>query len=239
MHCTCGKDGKMGYTRLADDLWVCANCKRPTRMVFTKLTLNHAPRQATGISSVIGDDAGRNILTWTTTVSGEKIKTMMFHAYPRKVDMDQGRNICLELWKSLDASITGIREATIHSDQEWHKFRARAQCEVIALIMAPFYENADAVGHEALKRYDARKEGRDHESPGLAEAIWNPNTRFDGTPYSEESESKARRSPAKPKVALDDQKVNFIKHCLSTGSQTPEVLAGMFSVSVDDIKALA
>lgn len=226
-------DGTRNY-----DFWVCAECHLPTRMVFEKLTNRYAPARATHISSVVGDSAGRNILTWGTPVSGEKIKTMMFHPYPRKADMDQGRNICLELWQKLDYEIDTIRSQNAQLT-EYNKTRATALSEVIALIMSPFYADSTAVLQESMNRWTARQEGRDHESPGLAEAIWDPITRFDGTPYSREAEAKARSGGAKtaPKAKLDEQKVTFIKHSLANGSMTPEVLAGMFACTVEDIKA--
>lgn len=224
------------------DFWVCANCLRPARMVFEKLTHKTAPARATCIKSVVGDSAGRNIITWGTEVSGEKIKTMMFHAYPRKMDMDQGRNICLELWHKLDESIDTIRANPGH-DMEHDKTRANTLAETIQLIMSPFYADTQAVLAESMTRWKARQDGTEHESPGLAESIWDPSTRFDGTPYSKEAESRARSRSggaraAKPPVQFDEQKRTFIKHTLENGQMTPEVLAGMFNCSVEDIKGV-
>lgn len=242
MFCDCGKSGKAGFTRQQDsDLWLCGNCRRPSRMVVQKLTLGHAPQRATGITSVVGTGDGRHILTWSTNVSGERIKTVMFHPYPRKVDMqDQGRNICLELWTGLDSMIDEIRNVQIpeHTRAE-RQIEARLLAKVIALVMAPFYEDDTAVLRESMTRWKARQDGQEHESPGLAEAIWNPNTRFDGTPYSEDSERRTRAGSApKAKVVFDEQKITFIKHCLENGLQTPEALAGMFNCSIEDIKAV-
>lgn len=249
MYCSIVQHKREGFTAMPDpeggpysffyDFWVCAACHLPTRMVFEKLTDKRAPRLATHIKSVVGDSAGRNILTWGTPTSGEKIKTMMFHPYPGKVDMDQGRNICLELWQKLDACIDQIRGTQVDNALiEAEKVRATALAEVIALVMQPFYADSTAVLQESMNRWTGRQEGRDHESPGLAEAIWNPSTRFDGTPFTEANEVKARSGNApKAKVVLDEQKITFIKHTLSTGAMSPEVLAGMFSCTVDDIKA--
>lgn len=245
MYCQCGKQASAGYTAMPEEgggfnyhFWVCANCHKPSFLVFEKVTYMHVPKRATAILSVVGTGDGRNMLTWATAVSGERIKTMTFNPYPRKVDMvDQGRDVCLELWRSLDAKIDTIRGPE-PTDTELHKEAALTYAKVIALVMSPFYADQQAVLAESMNRWKARQEGRDHESPGLAESIWDPATRFDGTPYSKEAEAKARTRGAKPKVKLDDQKINFIKHCLENGTMTPEVLAGMFDVSVDDIKAV-
>ena len=111
MICTCGKSGKAGYSRLNDsDLWVCGNCMLPSRMVFDKLTLRYSPARATMIRSVVDDSDGRSIITWGTTTSGEKIRTMVFRPYPRKIDMTPGRNVCVALWEKLDNAIDIIRE---------------------------------------------------------------------------------------------------------------------------------
>jgi hypothetical protein len=238
MFCICGKQHKAGYTALTPDLWVCANCKRPSQMVFEKLTRRYAPRNATGIRSVVGTGDGRSVIRWSTDKSGETVTTMVFQAYPRKVDMDQGREVLVTFWQELDNDIDVIREPSNPPELVAEKkVRATTLAEMLAVLMSPFYADHKAVLAESMTRWNARREGRDHESPGLAEAIWNPSTRFDGTPYSEEAEAKARGPKAGPKVQLDDQKIAFIKHCLENGSQTPEVLAGMFSCSVDDIKA--
>jgi len=170
---------------------------------------------------------------------GTKVQTMVFKAYPRKVDMDQGRNVCVELWHKLDGLIDEIRAPQTSVHDEYNKAQANMLAEVIALVMSPFYEDSTAVLRESMVRWEARQEGREHESPGLAEAIWNPNTRFDGTPYSEESERRVRTGAApKPQVVFDAQKIAFIKHCLENGTQSPEVLAGMFECTVVDIKGV-
>lgn len=229
--------GKFNY-----DFWVCSNCLKPSFLVFKGITHMHYPQRATGLSSIVGHSDGRTILTWHTEVSGEKVKTMAFHAYPRKVDMDQGRDVLVKFWQDLDVVIDGIRDTTHPMGLqalEIEKTRAYTLAEVLAHLMSPFYENREAVLAESMNRWKARQEGKtDHESPGLAERIWDPATRFDGTPYSVEAEKKARTRTAKPKVVLDDQKVTFIKHCLENGSMTAEVLAGMFNCTVDDIKAV-
>lgn len=251
VYCTVVQHRKAGYTAMPDadsnsgfsyDFWVCAECHLPSRMVFDKLTDSHAPQRATYIKSVVGDAHGRNFLTWGTAISGEKIVTMMFHAYPRKVDMDQGRNICLELWTGLDSFIDEIRDVRTHEyTRADRQIEARILAKVIALIMSPFYEDQTAVLRESMTRWTARQNGTEHESPGLAEAVWDPNLRFDGTPFSNENLHRVPSGGATvvKTVELDETKIRFIKHSLETGVMSAEVLAGMFACSIDDIKAAA
>lgn len=222
-----------------NDFWVCAGCMLPSRMVFDALTNRHMPARATHILSAHGDLNGRWRLRWATDQSGEVIETMTFSPYPRKPDMpkaDQGRDILVEMWKKLDYSIDIIRDVnTIPDIREIEKGKAGGIAECIAVVMAPFYPDQTAVLKESMARWKARQEGVEHESPGLAEKIWDPSTRFDGTVYEESAEPRRR---TKPPVKFDDQKITFIKHTLENGTMTPEVLAGMFDCTVDDIKAV-
>lgn len=257
MFCDCGKQSK-GYTAMHEkdekgrpdpltfnyDFWVCANCMRPSQMVFMKLTNRYTPKRATHMRSVHGHGDGRTTIRWATEKSGETLTTMVFHAYPRKVDMpgvhDQGRDVCVELWHKLDNTIDQIRGGQVDVQLlEFEKVRASTLADTIALIMSPFYADTNAVLAESMTRWKARQEGREHESPGLAESIWDPLSRFDGTPYSREAEQRARNggAAAKTRVQFDEQKITFIKHTLENGQMTPEVLAGMFNCTVDDIKA--
>lgn len=242
MYCICGKQNKAGYSAMHErdssgapirgtfnyDFWVCANCLRPSQRVFIELTNRYAPRAAVSIVSAVGHGDGRSTITWATSKPGERIQTMTFRAYPRRTDMtDQGRDVCIELWKRLDSAIDTIRSGTPTPEQD--KARASALAEVIALVMEPFYWDPQAVLKESMTRWTARQEGREHESPGLAETLWKPAS----------PDAPARNGGAKPKpvVKLDGQKITFIKHCLNNNIQTAETLAGMFDCTIDDIKA--
>lgn len=201
--------------------------------------------RATAVLSTHGKTDGTWITRWATEVSGERIETMNYSPYLRKVDMPQndGRGHLVKLWERLDEHIELIKfvmgGGKDPEDVNLTKARATELSVVIAQLMSPFYSDSIAVLQEAQARWSARVEGREHESPGLAESIWDPNTRFDGTPYSRDAVAKVRNGGAlsKKTVVFDDTKINFIRHCLETGSQTPEVLAGMFGCTVDDIKA--
>lgn len=251
MICRCG--GKDGYrAHLHDppahkydfnyDFWVCARCLAPARMVFEKLTDRLVPTRATGMLSVVGDGEGRNIIRWSTATSGERIVTMTFHPYPRREGMpghSQGRAVLAELWWRLDETIDLIRSGApdAHADIE-AKSRANTLADTLSLIMSPFYPDAQSVLAESMTRWKARQAGEQRESPGLAESIWDPLSRFDGTPYSRDNEARVRGgSPGKAEPAvLDTAKQGFIKLQLDTGAFKPEELAKMFGVSVEVIR---
>lgn len=254
MICNCTKLKGAGYIarRRPDQpydpdemLLVHSDCLKPTLQYFKSEFEMLAPIGATAILSTNGVEEGIHIHTWATETQGQRIQTMTFHPYPMKVDMPKphrdGRSILVELWSDLDDAIDQVKVAG-PEQIEACKASATAYALVIAKIMHPFYENGIAVLREAQVRWLKRQEGTaaDHQSPGLAESIWNPNTRFDGTPYSN-AEVKRRQAEAPPRqerkpaaakeaVKLDDTKIAFIKHSLQTSSLTVEQLAAMLGV---------
>lgn len=238
MFCRC-KKAPEGFTRIAGDLWGCTRCSLPTRQVFEGVTHGmYILAGATALLSYEGHGDGRATLTWGMA-DGSKVRTMVFKPYPRKVDMDQGRNILVELWRRLDSNIEQIR--SIQTDSallDYEKAQANCMAATIALIMPTYYEDSTAVLRESMNRWKAHQADEEHVTPGLAESIWDPSTRADGTPWSRENESKAR-SEAKPRILikLDDQKTAFVKHSLANGVLTAEKMAEMFGCTVDDIKA--
>jgi hypothetical protein len=252
MYCLCGKQSK-GYTAAPAldggpfdfnyEFWVCANCGKPSYLIFEGLTAMLTPHRATAILSANGRSDGTWILTWATSNSGERIQTITYHPYPRKFDMpefDQGFAHLAKFWKSLDDCIDQIRGIQANTELvEAEKVRARTYAEVLQQLMQPFYATPNDILAESMQRWQARQDGTVRETPGLAETIWDPATRFDGTVFSEQNERKVRTAVAtKPRVVLDEQKVLFIRHTLENGQMTPEVLAGMFSCTVEDIKAV-
>lgn len=161
---------------------------------------------------------------------------MTFNPYLKKVDMPEhthGRDVLIELWSRLDGRIDQIRDAGAMADAHW-KAEATCLAETLALLMSPFYSDKNAVLAESMERWKARQAGTVRESPGLAESIWNPSTRFDGTPYQEGRNGGAPGKPT-PSV-LDSAKQNFIKHQIDSGAFGPDELAKMFEVSVEVIR---
>jgi hypothetical protein len=200
--------------------------------------VRYGPLDARSPQNVYGHGNGIfSIFWWTKTQPGVKIETIEYQPYPfRRVNnMDQGREHLLTLWKKLDAEIDTIR-ASSPELTEYNKTRASTLAEVIAQLMSMFYADTNAVLVESMNRWTARQEGREHQTPGLAEHVWDPTTRYSGPAFNAATRNVG--APVKMKIQFDDAKTNFIKHCLQTGIQTPETLATMFSCSVDDIRAV-
>ena len=250
MYCRDGSKNGFTANRFPDgtfnyDLWVCSDCLQPTRTVFNKLTNSLTPYNAVAFLSVVGHSDGTQVFRWRLK-DKTIIETMNYHPYPRKIDMAPGRAHLVKFWQDLDTLIDSIRDdsGVANPHLEEYKVKATTYAEVLAELMHPFYDSHTAVLQESMARWEARRSGEQRQTPGLAEAIWDPNTRFDGTPYSRENEVKVRArsggAPGKPVPApLDDQKKTFVKTMLANGSMDATTLASMFEVSVEVIEAAA
>jgi hypothetical protein len=234
MWCTCRSKTSFTVAILDDesvhDLWVCSTCRKPTRMVFEKLTGLMCPFGATALLAVRSRPDGINELTWATP-DGRKT-TLHFAAYPRKLDMPEQATLLNTLWSMLDYEIDEVMSPGA-IDREYSKTRSRALCDGIAVLMAGFYADSDAVAREGLARHKARADGTEHETPGLAESIWDPHTRWDGTPLAPETPQKAR--PIAKKIEnntpLPPEAIPAVKKALETKMMTISQIAAMYKVS--------
>jgi len=101
------------------------------------------------------------------TGSGAHGVILSAHPYDRRPEA-MGINpndILLETWKKLDNEVTRIREQDPQLNED-AKHKGRALAEVLALMMPPFFSDADAIVREALRRYDHRGNA-EYETPGL------------------------------------------------------------------------
>jgi hypothetical protein len=228
--CRC-KKAPIGFTNKdTGDLWVCSRCGKPTRQVFEGLTAMLGPNDATCLLSVSGKSNGIFEIRWATK-SGVKI-TLEYHPYPRKVDMHNGRELLLHQWQMLDSAVNNIHTTKDPDDLMYQKARARTLCEVIHSFMPQFYESADHVAREALSRFSCRAEGVEHETPGLGEKYWDPNTRADGTPYSQPQKPKPRSTGnLVPATALVS-----VKKGIEGGMFTVDQIATMYSMTAPEVK---
>lgn len=248
MYCHCGKKftkgriapGPIGFTD--KQVQYCGTCNSMSHVVQGVQVVKYGPLNARSPQNAIGKADGTVFIDWWTTNPGEIIQTMEYSPYPtRSINgMDQGRNHLMKFWHDLDECINQIRDKQVGNELlEAEKVRATTYAEVLAHLMAPFYADKDAVLAESLSRYNARKIGQDHQSPGLAEHIWDPSSRFEGTAYSQAAEKQTRtRTATKAPVKLDDQRITFVNHCLQQGQMDVAQLAKMFDCSEDDIKAV-
>lgn len=97
-----------------------------------------------------------------------------------------GLSAIQKAWEQLDAQVDEIvalaplvdAERLLRGDQAtaavWAKRRqlaemkaaARGKAEILALIMEPIFTTADEISTEAGLRYDARRRGVEHHTPG-------------------------------------------------------------------------
>lgn len=259
MYCTCGKQGSAGYTvAMLDgepqwDFWVCSNCRLPASMVFRKLTNMYAPYGAKACLSACGRTDGITELRWAME-DGTRKTTIEFHPYPRKVDMNAGESLLRKTWELLDSKVHVIlREpngpgdnAIEAADRERARIEARGVAEVLAIHMKPFLTDTDDVVKEAVKRYKAKQAGERHETPGLSEHLWDPNTNWDGSPRVKVASPKSRpaaKPATRPKVdsastkTLSSEEAEGIKSAVESGMFTKEDVAGMFKVSLATVEA--
>lgn len=235
LYCTCRLGKTPGYTNQEEsDLWVHSVCMKPSRMVFEKVTDMRVPHGATAVLKSLGRSDG--IFETTFATQDGKVTTLNFHPYPRKVDMNQGRDLLLKTWQLLDEATVGAMDVEASTQvQDHHKAQARAYANVLALFMEPFFTTPDDIVREAVVRYKARQSGETHVTPGLAEEVWNPNKNWDGTDRVQFSSETPRKSNFKTKEShrtLTPDEVTAVKNALNSGAFTSAQLADMFKTSV-------
>lgn len=245
MYCTCKYSKMDGYTHIADDLWGHSICKQPTIQVFDRLTNMRVPYNAKALLSEHGHSDGIHILRFALE-DGSKVEMAYYHPYPFKDSLvTEQRDVLLKFWIDLDGCINRINQPYIDPlyDQAADKVRARTYCEMLAYLMHRFYEDGNAVGHEAMARYQARQDGiHNHQTPGLAEALWSADTRHDGTLYSAASEGAVRagKRPTATSVKtgnrIPDGAVGSWQKGISEGMFTTSQAAKTYNMSEAEVK---
>lgn len=250
--CTC-RTKREGFRHLAGDLWVCAECDKPTSMVFRKLTNMRVPYKTSAILSAEGKSDGRYILRFALE-DGSISERVEFNTYPRKVDMNAGESLLLRTWELLDSKVEVIMapqqgpgdNELEAAARERAKYEARGIAETLAILMQPFLTEADEVVRHAVKRHKAKQAGEVYDTPGLSEHLWDPNTNWDGSPRTPVATKKPgavttrKRLGSKPvPKQLSDAEKESIKGALAAGMFTPEQLAATFNVPVETVQSLS
>lgn len=232
LFCTCTRavDVREGYVArpVTNKLWVHSPCGKPARMVFEKVTFNRQPRNATEFLSYHARKDGMHELTFAT-VTGEKKVILVAVPYDRRPHT-MGINpndILLNTWTHLDGAIKSIKETNNAMDMSYQKARARALCDVLSLMMPPFFNTADEVGHEALRRYDNR-DNPEYETPGLgAQSL----AQFDPMLKNEKPLPSPRTGNSIPTEAM----IN-VRRGLDTKMFTLAHIAAMYEMSQQEVK---
>lgn len=246
MYCTCGKQGKAGYTASKEldsdefnyDLWVCANCLKPSRLIFENICAMLTPRNAISMLGAHGGADGIWTCVWSMP-DGTRKTTMHYSPYPRIAPdmMDQGRGYLLQLWKLLDEKCQVIMkydplDNMIKATAREHaQHEARGLSEAISILMYQFYPTANDVVKESVRRFKARESDTEYESPGLAESLWDPKSRFRGTTFE-----KVPSANLKAGKALTPEEIQGIKDAVKSEMFTEADMASMFKVSVTQIR---
>jgi hypothetical protein len=97
--------------------------------------------------------------------------------------MQEQKSVIRQAWEQLDEQVDEIMELTtqirahyqpvLSARLETAQARARGKAEILALIMAPYYESAEEISAEAGARWAARKNGTEHTTKGIS-ITWRP-----------------------------------------------------------------
>jgi hypothetical protein len=85
-----------------------------------------------------------------------------------KVSWSVTKTLVQQMWDLLDEEVNVLKGDPTVGQIEYHKFRARAIAECIAIFMKPFFETADEIVKESIKRWQARQDGdTEYETAGI------------------------------------------------------------------------
>lgn len=245
MYCRCTSGLSSGYAPPDEgDVWVHAKCNLIPHYVFDRITSMRVPYHAKSVCSVKSTATGHNYVTFHME-DGTKTEVVYYHPYPFKDDpVNEQRDVLYKFWRDLDTVIDEVKSSTDVENVERGKVAAKTYAEVLAYLMHRFYEDATAVLRESQARWKARQEGViDHQTPGLAEGLWDPRTRFDGTPYSKESEARTRSgrpvasAPRATGNRIPDSAVDSCKKGIELGMFTVAQFASTYKMTPDEVKA--
>ena len=85
-----------------------------------------------------------------------------------KVSWSVTKTLVQQMWDLLDDVMNELMDADDPKEKDFYKSRARAIAECIAIFMRPFFETADEIAAEAVRRYKARQSGdTEYETAGI------------------------------------------------------------------------
>lgn len=237
MWCTCVGGGRRGFKRIDKDLWGCEECGKPTIQVFKSLTEMKAPIGAIALISVHCRKDGINQITFA--LEGGERKTVLEVA---------GNPAVLErLWNELDTTTDSIMNlATLpevdHKAMNELRVRARTQAETLVMFMYPFFNNVEEVSREAKARWDARRRGVEHVTPGIAGEEYVPPRRVGSADNgAEEQEPSSRRSNrssrSRSEKTLPTDAVPNIKAAVESGMFTVEQISKSYGVPISQVRS--
>lgn len=153
-----------------------------------------------------------------------------------------GKSMVEKMWDELDSIYENLAQATTSHGEDRLKGRARGVAWCIALCSGPYYEKADEVVREAVKRYQMKKGERPWEpTPGYK---WNPPPIESAAYRKAREESRgapdptATRAAAKKKAEpkLTAEQIEGIKDAITSGMFDEKACADIFKVSVEQVR---
>ena len=85
-----------------------------------------------------------------------------------KVSWSVTKTLVQQMWDLLDDVMNELMDATDEKEKDFYKSRARAIAECIAIFMKPFFDTADEIAREAVRRHKARQDGdTEYETAGI------------------------------------------------------------------------
>lgn len=180
---------------------------------------------------------GISEITWAMP-NGEKRVTLQ---------MTAGPTLLQRTWDLLDAEVDLIFDPS-GEYIEYHKNRARAIAEVLAMFMVPHFASADEISKEAMKRRKAREAGdTEYETAGLGSRRYEPPA----AAILERAREQGRNAPAKTKTRaprtprtqppsgkrIPEQAIETAKQGISTGMFTVAQIATGYGMTEAEVKA--
>lgn len=168
-----------------------------------------------------------------------------------KVSWGVTKTLVQQMWDKLDDEVNEIMDnKSVNPD--YHRARARAFAECLAIFMVPFFTTADDVAKEGLRRYKARKEGdseyetiglgaRRYETPSdAARRPVGPTTGAPGSQARGRGSRPAAGAPAKVQIRLSEKDQAAIKkaHEGMPAIFTVAVLAKQFGATEAEVRAI-
>lgn len=207
------------------------------------------PDNARALLHAFSQSNGQTTLKWAVGSqegSGRtQIETVDFYPWPRRNPMSRTDSLLFVSWSQLMEKVkiilaepNGPSDNVLEADaRERARYEARGMAEILAILMHPFMENADAVVKAAVKKH----KDPEFEVPGLGEHLWDPQRNPDGSPRVAISSPKTK-PVAKPKVKSNSTKTlsanekDGIKEAVGSGMFSKEEIASMFGVSMTTLE---
>jgi len=182
-----------------------------------------------------------------------------------KVSWSVTKTLVQEMWELLDSEVNQLKGTWIEGKwtepnphgvhTEYHQYRARAIAECLAIFMRPFFDTADDIVKESIKRWEARRDrDTEYETAGLghrryetaaaahlsatpgwygtAQDGYTANPSLAGSPSPNRGRGAATRPATRPAVVVTEKDRAQIKMAYEGMPEifTPTTLAKQYKV---------